>query len=72
MSDEDIKHEGALSDAAAKVLMKALWLGPLAHPDLCFIIGRLASRVASWTHWEHKQLLGMISYHMSCRYRLPS
>ena len=42
--------------------MKASWLGCLARPDLCFIIGRLACRVASWTHWGDKQLLRMISY----------
>ena len=52
----------ALGGVAAKVLMEALWLGRLARPDLCFIIGRLASRVASWTRWEDKQLLRMISY----------
>ena len=42
--------------------MKALWLGRLARPDLCFIIGRLASRVSQWSRWEDRQLLRMISY----------
>ncbi|CAE7223108.1 unnamed protein product [Symbiodinium natans] len=62
MSDEDLQQPGTLSHVAAKVLMKALWLGRLARPDLCFIIGRLASRVAAWTKWEDKQLLRLISY----------
>ena len=62
MSDDDIHHEGALSEAAAKALMKTLWLGRFARHDLCFIIGRLASRVACWTRWEGKQLLRMMSY----------
>ncbi|CAE7489935.1 unnamed protein product [Symbiodinium natans] len=62
LSDEDLQQPGTLSHVAAKVLMKALWLGRLARPDLCFIIGRLASRVAAWTKWEDKQLLRLISY----------
>ncbi|CAE7244859.1 RPS6KA5 [Symbiodinium natans] len=46
MSDEDLQQPGTLSHVAAKVLMKALWLGRLARPDLCFIIGRLAEAIA--------------------------
>ena len=61
-TDEDLAKTGELNSVAAKVLMKALWLGRLARPDLCFIIGRLASRVSQWSRWEDRQLLRMISY----------
>ena len=42
--------------------MKALWLGRLARPELCFIIGKLAACVFSWSRWEDRQLLKMVSY----------
>ena len=55
-------RQGGLNGAAARILIKALWLGRLARPKLCFIIGRLAARVSRRSRWEDRQLLRMVSY----------
>ena len=62
MSEEELAHEGALHNNAAKVLMRCLWLSRLARPDLSFAVQRLASRVTRWTLWEDRQMLRLISY----------
>ena len=61
ITDEDLAQTSELSGVAARMLMKALWLGRPSRPDLCFIIGRLAARVSSWSHWDDHQVLRMIS-----------
>ena len=43
LKNDDLAHTGELSGVAARILLKALWLGRLAQPDLCFISGRLAA-----------------------------
>ena len=48
---------GELAPHACKVLMKALWLGRLARPDLVKPIGDLATKVN-----DDKKLLRLISY----------
>ena len=62
MSEEELAHEGALHNHAAKVLMRCLWLPRLARPDLSFAVQRLASRVTRWTLWDDRQMLRLISY----------
>jgi hypothetical protein len=62
MSEHELAHEGVLHNHAAKVLMRCLWLSRLARPDLSFAVRRLASRVTSWTLWEDRQMLRLISY----------
>ena len=59
-TDEDLAKTGELNIVAAKVLMTTLWLGRLARPDLCFIIGSWL--LVSWSRWEDRQLLRMMSY----------
>ena len=53
---------GELAPHACKVLMKALWLGRLARPDLVKPIGDLATKVQKWSRNDDKKLLRLISY----------
>ena len=61
-TDEDLPQAGELQKDASRVLMRVLWLARLARPDHSFISVRLASRVASWTRFEDRQLHRVISY----------
>ena len=56
-TDEDLSQAGELQKNASRILMKMLWLSRLSRPD-----PRLASRVASWTEFEDRQLHRCISY----------
>ena len=55
-SDDDVK--GELAPNASKILMKALWLGRLARPDIVKPIGDLATHVQKWSRNHDKQLPG--------------
>eukprot|EP00435_Cladocopium_sp_Y103_P068276 s2538_g31.t1 len=59
-ADESVK--GGLAPNACKILMKALWLGRLARPDIVKPINDLATKVQAWTPAEDKKLLRLISY----------
>ncbi|CAE7035956.1 TY5A [Symbiodinium natans] len=59
-SDDEVT--GELAPNACKILMKALWLGRLARPDIIKPIGDLATRVQSWTRNNDKQLHRLICY----------
>ena len=59
-SQEEVS--GELAPNACKVLMKALWLGRLARPDLVKPIGDLATKVQKWSRNDDKKLLRLISY----------
>ena len=59
-SDEDAK--GELAPNACRILMKALWLGRLARPDIIKPINDLATKVQSWTKVEDKKVLRLIQY----------
>ena len=61
-TDEDLSQAGDLQKDASRILMRMLWLSRLSRPDLSFIVTRLASRVASWTKFEDRQLHRCISY----------
>ena len=54
--------EGELGFAACRVLMKALWFGRLARPDLVKPIGDLASYVQKWSRNCDKQLHRLVCY----------
>ena len=60
LSDDAL--EGELGFAACRVLMKALWLGRLARPDLVKPIGDLASFVQKWSRNCDKQLHRLVCY----------
>ena len=53
-SDDDIK--GELAPNACKVLMKALWLGRLARPDIIKPIGDMATQVQKWSRNNDKSI----------------
>ena len=59
-SDGDVKRE--LAPNACKILMKALWLGRLARPDIVKPIGDLATHVQKWSRNHDKQLHRLICY----------
>ena len=55
---EDDQSAGELAPNACKLLMKALWLGRLARPDIIKPIGDLATAVQKWSrnHDRHHAL----------------
>ena len=59
-SDDDVK--GELAANACKILMKALWLGRLARPDIVKPIGDLATHVQKWSRSHDKQLHRLMNY----------
>ena len=59
-SDDDATSE--LEPNACKILMKALWLGRLARPDIVKPIGGLATHVQKWSRNDDKQLHRLICY----------
>ena len=68
-SDDDII--GELAGVACKMLMKCLWLGRLARPDIIKPIGDLATHVQSWSRNCDKQLYRLVCYlHTTQHYQL--
>ena len=58
----DDEASGELAPNACKILMKALWLGRLARPDIVKPIGDVASCVQKWSRNNDKQLHRLICY----------
>ena len=58
----DDNESGELAANACKILMKALWLGRLARPDIIKPIGDLASCEQKWPRNNDKQLHRLIRY----------
>ena len=68
---EDDQSAGELAPNACKLLMKALWLGRLARPDIIKPIGDLATAVQKWSRNHDRQLARLIAYiHSTTHYRL--
>ena len=62
---------GELAGDACKVLMKCLWLGRLARPDIIKPIGDLATQVQKWSRNCDKALYRLICYiHSTLEHRL--
>ena len=59
-SDDEVR--GELAPNACKVLMKCLWLGRLARPDIIKPIGDLATQVQNWTLNCDKRLYRLLCY----------
>ena len=67
----DDEEEGELAGNACKVLMKCLWLGRLARPDIIKPIGDLATQVQKWSKNCDKALHRLICYiHSTLDHRL--
>jgi hypothetical protein len=62
LTPHDDEEHGELADKACAVLMKLLWLGRLARPDLVRAISGLASKVQCWSKNNDKQLYRLICY----------
>jgi hypothetical protein len=59
-SDDEVS--GELAGNACRLLMKCLWLGRLARPDLVKPIGDLATKITNWTLNCDKQMYRLICY----------
>ncbi len=59
-ADDDIR--GQLAPNACKVLMKCLWLGRLARPDIIKPIGDLSTKIQKWTANCDKRLYRLLCY----------
>lgn len=59
---QDKESRGELAPRACKILMKALWFGRLARPDIVKPFNDLATKVQSWSRAEDKKLLRLIQY----------
>ena len=71
ISVEDEESKGELAPNACRILMKALWLGRLARPDIIKPINDLATKVQSWSRADDKKVLRLIQYIASTpHYRL--
>lgn len=71
ISPEDEESKGELAPNARRILMKALWLGRLARPDIIKPINDLATKVQSWSRADDKRVLRLIQYIASTtHYRL--
>ena len=62
ISQDDEETKGELAPNACKVLMKALWLGRLARPDIVKPINGLATKVRSWSRGDDKRVLRLIQH----------
>merc|ERR1712078_713488 len=51
-----------MAGAACKVLMKDLWVGRLARPDIIQVVSDLATKVQAWSKNEDKRLYRLICY----------
>jgi len=60
--DSDDEARGELSEGACGILMKFLWLGRLARPDLVKPIGDLATHVQKWSVNDDKKLFRLVCY----------
>ena len=71
LTPEDDQVAGELAGDACKVLMKCLWLGRLARPDIIKPIGDLATQVQKWSRNCDKALYRLICYiHSTLEHRL--
>ena len=62
LHDVDDEELGELGSVACKILMKYLWLGRLARPDLIKPIGDLTTHIQSWTRNCDKMLYKLTCY----------
>ena len=62
ISSQDEEVRGELAPNACRILMKALWLGRLARPDIVKPINDLATKVQCWSRAEDKKLLRLAQY----------
>ena len=68
-SDDD--ERGELAGEACRALMKCLWLGRLARPDIVKPIGDMASKLQCWNKNCDKQLYRLVCYiHSTAHYKL--
>ena len=65
ITTEDEETKGELAPNTCKILMKALWLGRLARPDIIKSINDLATKVQSWSRGDNKKVLRLIQYQVS-------
>ena len=62
LPEADNESKGELAPVACKLLMKALWLGRLARPDIVKPIGDMATCSQKWSRNNDRQMSRLISY----------
>ena len=73
LPERDWEVKGALSDHAAKVLMKCLWLARLSRPDLRRPITELSRRITRWSSNDDRTLYRLMCFISSSKsYRMRS
>ena len=49
ITDEELVNRGVLSDYAARIVLKALYVARISRPDMYFAVNTLAREVTRWT-----------------------
>ena len=62
LPEGDNDAQGELAPVACKLLMKALWLGRLARPDIVKPIGDMATCIQKWSRNNDRQMARLMSY----------
>ena len=58
----DDESRGQLSESAARILMKILWLARLCRPDLLVAVTTLASHVCGWSRNDDRRTHRLVGY----------
>ena len=58
----DDETRGQLTESAARILMKVLWLARLSRPDLLVASTTLASHVCSWSKNDDRRVHRLVGY----------
>ena len=58
----DDETRGQLTESAARILMKVLWLARLSRPDLLVAVTTLASHVCSWSKNDDRRVHRLVGY----------
>ena len=71
LPEADNDAQGELAPVACKLLMKALWLGRLARPDIVKPIGDMATCIQKWSKNNDRQMARLMAYlHSTTTHRL--
>ena len=65
----DEADRGQLSNVAAKLVMKFMWLGRISRPDLLVAINTCAGHITKWTSNDEKRMTRLAGYVASTLYR---
>ena len=58
----DVEDRGQLSNVAARLVMKFMWLGRISRPDLLVAINTCAGHITRWTVNDDKRMARLAGY----------